>query len=922
MMDDELMHEGRDKEHTSVPGGPGSGRYASGSGEKPFQHGSGTFYEHVMKYREDGYSDNEIAEKMGMSLKEFRAQYSISRSEERLKTLYQVKGLVKQGYSQSEIGRMLGKNESVIRSMLKPEYEASLRKTTNTADVLRQLVLEKKYLDIGTGAEIELGVTNDRLDYAVQMLENEGFKKHYLKVPQVTDPSKFTWVEVLTPPDVPWTEVNEHQMDIQGVGDYFTKDGGETFQALRFPASIDSSRIMVRYNEEGGLEKDGVIELREGVADLSLGNSHYSQVRIAVDGTHYMKGMAVYGDPNEFPDGVDVIYNSHRPIGTPLFYKDAEHSETVFKEMKKDKATGEIDQFNPFGASIMAKGQSDYLGEDGKMHLSAINKVNDEGKWGDWSKTLSAQFLSKQSLPLIKRQLDMTYAEKVDDLDEITKLTNPEVKQYLLEKFASDCDASAVHLKASGFERQATHVLLPVQSLKEDEIYAPNYENGEKVALVRYPHAGTFEIPILTVNNKNKEGQQMLGTHPSDAVGINHAAAVKLSGADFDGDTATVIPLSSKVKITSTKMLKELENFDDQEEYAAYEGMPKTSSENGFRKQLEMGKVTNLITDMTLKGAPSDEIARAVKHSMVVIDAEKHNLDWRGSEIDNNIQELKNKWQDGGGAGTVISRSKSQQRVSKEKESSLRGINEKNTDPETGKRIRNWEPEYYVDKKTGRTVERMVISTKMAETDDAYTLLSKNPNPKEIAYADYANSLKALANTARKEYLRTPTTKYDPSAAKAYAEEVKSLDSKLNIALKNAPRERLAQIRANQVYQMKLNANPNMDKEERKKIKNQALIAARTSVGSVSRKERSITISDREWEAIQAGAVSHTKVVQILNNSDIDSVRQKATPRATATLSDAKIARIKAYSNSGKTQAEIAKALGISTSTVSKALRS
>lgn len=914
MMDDELMHEGRDKEHTSVPGGPGSGRYESGSGEKPFQHGSGTFYEHVTKYRKDGFTDSQIAEAMGMSLKEFRAQYSISRSEERLKTLYQVKDLIQQGYSQSEIGRMLGKNESVIRSMLKPEYEASLRKTTNTADVLRQLVLEKKYLDIGTGAELELGVTNDRLDYAVQMLENEGFKKHYLKVPQVTDPSKFTWVEVLTPPDVPWTEVNEHQMDIQGVGDYFTKDGGETFQALRFPASIDSSRVMIRYNEEGGLEKDGVMELREGAADLSLGNSHYSQVRIAVDGTHYLKGMAVYGDPNEFPEGVDVIFNTNKHLGTDKM--------DVLKKLKVDPATGEIDQFNPFGASIMAKGQSEYLGEDGQMHLSAINKVNDEGKWGDWSKTLSSQFLSKQSLPLVRRQLDVSYAEKADDLDEIMKLTNPEVKQYLLEKFASDCDSSAVHLKASGFERQASHVILPIESMKDDEIYAPNYENGERVALIRYPHAGTFEIPLLTVNNKNAEAQRMLGTHPIDAVGINHSVADRLSGADFDGDTVTVIPMNSKVKITSTKPLPELEGFDPKETYAAYEGMPKTSSDTGFRKQLEMGKVSNLITDMTLKGAPSDEIARAVKHSMVVIDAEKHNLDWRGSEVDNGIQELKNKWQDGGGAGTVISRSKGQQRVSKEKESTLRGITLQNTDPETGKRIRTWEPEYYVDKKTGRTVERQVISTKMAETDDAYTLLSKNPNPKEIAYADYANSLKALANTARKEYLRTPTTKYNPSAAKAYSEEVKSLDSKLNTALKNAPRERLAQIRANQVYQMKLNANPNMDKEERKKIKNQALVAARTSVGSVSRKERSITISDREWEAIQAGAVSHTKVVQILNNSDIDSVRQKATPRATATLSDAKIARIKAYSNSGKTQAEIAKALGISTSTVSKALRS
>lgn len=905
-----IAHEGRDEEHTSVPGGPGSGRYRKGSGKKPFQHGSGTFYEHVRQYRKDGYSDNEIAKAMNMTLNEFRRQYSISRSEIKTQELSQVKEMAAKGMTATEIGRELGKNESVIRSMLKPEYEARLTRTQNTAEILRELVENKKYLDVGKGAEIELGVTNDKLDTAIQMLTNDGYKLQYLKVPQVTDPSKFTWVEVLTKDDVPWKELNDHQMDIQGVGDYTSDDGGLTFRALEFPESISSDRIMIRYNEEGGLAKDGVMELRRGVPDLDLGNSHYAQVRIAVDGDHYLKGMAVYGD--DLPDGYDIVFNTNKHVGTDKM--------DVLKKMKIDPSTGEIDQFNPFGATILANGQSYYTGEDGKQHLSAINKVNEEGKWGDWSKTLSSQFLSKQSLPLIKRQLEVSYSEKADDLDEIMKLTNPEVKQYLLEKFASDADASAVHLKAVGFDRQASHVIIPIESLKDDEIYAPNYKDGEKVALIRYPHAGTFEIPTLTVNNKNKEGQSVLGTHPEDAVGINHNVADRLSGADFDGDTVTVIPMNNKVKITSTKPLEQLRDFDPKEVYAAYDGMPKTSAENGFRKQLEMGKVSNLITDMTLKGAPTDDIAKAVKHSMVVIDAEKHNLDWRRSEQENDIQLLKEKWQDGGGASTVISRSKGQERISKENEAASRGITTRNTNPETGERIRIWEPDIYVDK-NGKTKERKVVSTKMAETNDAYTLLSKNPNPKEIAYADYANSLKALANTARKEYLVTPSTKYSASAAKVYANEVASLNQKLNDALKNAPRERLAQIRANQVYQSKLAANPNMEKDEKKKLKNQALVAARSSVGSVSRRNRYISLTDKEWEAIQAGAVSHSKIVDILNNSDIDSLRSKAMPRATTTLSSTKIARIKAYAEAGRTQAQIAEALGISTSTVSNVLR-
>lgn len=67
-------------------------------------------------------------------------------------------------------------------------------------------------------------------------------------------------------------------------------------------------------------------------------------------------------------------------------------------------------------------------------------------------------------------------------------------------------------------------------------MYAPNYKDGETVALIRYPHGGTFEIPILTVNNKQAEGKRVLGNTPADAIGINSKVAGRLSGADFDGD--------------------------------------------------------------------------------------------------------------------------------------------------------------------------------------------------------------------------------------------------------------------------------------------------------------------------------------------------------------------------------------------------
>ena len=67
--------------------------------------------------------------------------------------------------------------------------------------------------------------------------------------------------------------------------------------------SVDSKRVKIIYAEDGGTDKDGVMELRRGVEDLDLGGSQYAQVRIGVDGTHFIKGMAIYRD--DMPDGVE-----------------------------------------------------------------------------------------------------------------------------------------------------------------------------------------------------------------------------------------------------------------------------------------------------------------------------------------------------------------------------------------------------------------------------------------------------------------------------------------------------------------------------------------------------------------------------------------------------------------------------------------
>ena len=715
----------------------------------------------------------------------------------------------------------------------------------------------------------------------------------------MTNPGKQTNIKVICPPGTEHREIYDFD-NVHSVKDYdqiLSEDGQKIRPAFQYPESMDSSRLKINYAEDGGIQKDGVIEIRRGVDDLSLGDSHYAQVRIMVDGTHYLKGMAVYSD--DLPDGVDVLFNTNKKTGTPMT--------DVLKKIKDDPD-------NPFGSLIKEHGgQSYYIDKDGNEKLSLINKRAEEGDWGEWSDHLPSQFLSKQSMTLINKQLGLATADKVAEYDEICALTNPTVKKTLLKSFADDCDSAAVHLQAAALPRQKYQVILPLTTIKDTEVYAPNYKNGEQVALIRYPHGGTFEIPVLTVNNKQPEGKKVLGNTPKDAIGINSKVAERLSGADFDGDTVMVIPTGGKIKITSTHPLKGLEGFDPKEKYGPdsttqpYKRMKNT--------QTEMGKVSNLITDMTLKGATEDELARAVRHSMVVIDAEKHNLDYKRSEQDNGIASLKKKYQgrveDGKykeGAATLISRAKSEVSVPKRKGSPT--INE-----DGSLSYKTADDLTYVDKKTGKTKTRTQASTQMAEAKDARTLSSGTPQ--EEAYASYANKMKSLANQARKEMVSTGKIPYSASAKAAYQNEVDSLNAKLNVALKNAPRERQAQVIANATVTAKKQANPDMTNAEIKKANQQALTAARKQVGA---ERKPVVITDREWEAIQAGAISESKLTQILNNADIDSLRQRATPRATTTLSTAKQNKIASMSASGYSTSEIAEALGISTSTVSKYL--
>lgn len=948
-----------------------SGRYPWGSGKNPQR--SQDILTRAKELEAQGLSRVEIANAFGMSTTDYRAMYKIASENVKRDAMRRCNELKDKGYSVAAIQRATGLPWSTVKNYLDPNKQIKIDATTNIANGLKDKLKEKPYLDIGEGVERQLGISDTQLKTAVSMLQQQGYNVYTYKVQQPSNPTQKTTIKVLTEGDVTYSDVWKNRARITSPeGLYFT-DHGSVTRPVKPIVSVDSKRIKINYTDDGsgGGEKDGVIEIRPGVEDLSLGDRRYAQVRIAVDGTHYLKGMAVYG--TNMPKGVDIVFNTSKHSSVPMM---GPKDNTVLKPLKDDPV-------NPFGSTFSPW---DYVGKDGKTHPSPINIVNDDKDWEKWKKSLSSQFLSKQRPELAKRQLDIDYKNRKSELDDIMLLTNPTVKRKFLETYAETADKAAVHLKAAAFPRQASYAILPVPSLKDNEVYAPQYKEGEEVILVRYPHQGTFEIPRLKVVHKNQEGIDIMGTSPAHAIGINAHVANQMSGADYDGDTVLVIPteglkLKAGDNLDVDSPLYKLRDFNPKEAYPKDPSLPETGSKGeGFNKGKEMGTVSNLITDMTIKGADANEIARAVRHAMVVIDAEKHNLDWRASEKDNGIPQLKEKYQGKamGGAATLISRSTRDYRVDEVKELNNPKISDEDaklwregkivyrdrdrviTDLDEIPKL--WDEGKKIYKETGRTYrkdkkitnpddmtdEELEIyysgkpvyrktdnypkyQTKMAE------LAWKDPQDIssgyqiELVYAQYSQNVKDLANKARAELRKTGRLKYNKSAYDTYKEEADSLDDKLNKAALNAPKERQAILIADSNIKAKTQADPSLlskdNKDKLKKLRSKEMENARALVNperyedaraKTGARRYAIEITPKEWEAIEAGAISDTKLEQILRYADIDKVRDLATPRQERGLPANVRARARMLLAQGIAPSVVAEELGTSVTTLAK----
>ena len=870
-----------------------SGRYPWGSGKK-YQR-SRNFMTQYTELRKSGKSDKDIATYLGYnSISELRARKAFAIEQKALADRAFVQKLKDKGMSNTAIAERMHVTEGTVRNLLKDNANEEKKKKsiTHVSEVIGEQVRRKGSLDIGKSNNLYLGITQTKLDDALIVLQDQGYKIIYPKIKQLGT-SHNTQLKVLIPPGVNTREAYDKVRkapDSIGTLDeiHFTENGHGPVHILHEPEVLDNSRFQIRYAEEGGKSRDGTIQIRRGVPDLNLGDSRYAQVRILTDGGKlYMKGMAIYSD--DMPDGVDVIFNTNKHLGAPL--------EKVLKPAKV-----KLDPKNPFGTTIDR--QNDWTDEDGKEHKGLLNIVREEGSWDEWSRNLPSQFLGKQPLELAKKQLDLAGDIKDTEYEKLSSLTNPTLKKKLLEDFADECDTAAVTLKAAAMPRQATKVILPLPNLSEKEVYAPRYENGEEVVLVRFPHQGRFEIPRLTVNNNNREGKKTITGTAVDAVGINPKVAEQLSGADFDGDTVLVIPTKGQTIVTE-KALTQLKDFDPKERYARPDGTESPWKKGSLQEHIQMGQISNLITDMTLNDAPIEDIVKATKHALTIIDVGKHNLDYKRSEEENDINNLKRLYQGSarGGASTLLSKAKREERVT------LRDENRFWTDPETGKKV--WatakdSERFYTDKK-GKPQERFTKSTEMYEKDDPYELSSGLPM--EQLYASYATRMKKLARTARLEAYNTGDIEYSPAAAKTYEQEVKHLREELVMFKKNQPIERLAQRIANNQFALRKADNPDLEKDELKKLQAQCLKSAREKVGA---KRYQIKINDKEWDAIQSGALPKTVLQDLFKSIDSEELIKRALPRDSNRLSASVISRAKTMAKNNYSWDEIAKELGVS----------
>ena len=224
-----------------------SGRYPWGSGENPYQRQK-DFTSHVKALKQRGMSEVEIAKAMDMSTGQLRAKLSNAKIEMRAAQKAELQRLIDKGYSVNAASKRMDIPESTCRTLLSESSQQRFDKQNATAQMLKDQVEAKGYLDVGKGTEQWLGVSSTKLGNCLDLLKEQGYSVRNVQITQIGTGEKTT-IKVLTKDDKTYKDIYDNMDKIRPVADVYLED--DKWRTVEPPRSVSSDRIEINYTQNG-----------------------------------------------------------------------------------------------------------------------------------------------------------------------------------------------------------------------------------------------------------------------------------------------------------------------------------------------------------------------------------------------------------------------------------------------------------------------------------------------------------------------------------------------------------------------------------------------------------------------------------------------------------------------------------------------
>ena len=162
-----------------------SGRYPWGSGEDPYQHNS-DFLRTVSELKKQGLSEKDISTYCGYeSITKYRADLSRASNDKRSADQAMAIRLHEKGYSNVAGAEKIGISEATFRNYIKNTENRRTQINNEICESLKEQLKEKGCIDVGSGVENQLGISDQRRKNCLQMLEDDGYVISKFSIPQM-----------------------------------------------------------------------------------------------------------------------------------------------------------------------------------------------------------------------------------------------------------------------------------------------------------------------------------------------------------------------------------------------------------------------------------------------------------------------------------------------------------------------------------------------------------------------------------------------------------------------------------------------------------------------------------------------------------------------------------------------------------------